>query len=528
MLIEVGKYSKLTFQVITITHPNEPELNFDGGGYRTARMVQRSHPLDDDTDDDLFKEVNEFLQRLDKDQQQKLFDCYARTDGLLQSYDNFNGDAVSMAHMSLEDNLKSIVRDIYRIVKFDDLLDYVRSNRDLKIPPELSDTYQTDDKITQAYVAKTYTLSEYIDLMALCLGLRFMIPIWGPYLNISKASEGNSMKEYHSFGLLRNSALYKSRAFDRMDTYIRANIDAKDQTMASTLHFLSSEEIPTYAIAMTAIRKLSIAPLSCDTDKHHLMKILYSFATNKIRSLDESLEPGLLSKTNRGIFVDDNSSVFCLFKMKEQLSSGEKMYIQEYILRYGSAAQAIEPDINPDMVADCVNTIYALKDWQPHEAQKALVSWVLSPVVTGSTIPLLDYRTLMAAIGITQAVLWHWGLHELAIIATGRVKPKDPNAFRAMGGKKKLSEDTLVRLDEIYPYKLSLSKHIPGGWADNSGVRGIELLHEQLSSEDWLVQCPKTLSKTNDDARVMGYIEPSGELRETIASMLFKLHDIVR
>lgn len=529
MKIDVGKYSKLTFTSITVNHPGEPELNFDGGGYRTARMVQRAHGDEDEINNGLFKELNEFIGRLSKEKQQALYDCYARAESAFQNYDD-NSDVVQQAGASvqaytLEEDLKALVREIYSIVTFDDLHEYVKFNRDLKIPPELSDQYLTDDKITPLYVDRTYKLSEYIDLMALCLGLRFMVPIWGPYLKISAASEGMQMKEYHSFGILRGSPLHLSRAFDRMDIYVRANIDTKDLTMAPILHFLSEEEIPMYAIALTVIRKLSIAPISWESDKHHLMKILYSFATNKIKGLGMNLEPGLQDKTDRGFFEDDNSSVFCLFKMKEQLSAGELEVFKVYIENYVRAAKSIIPEIDERKVELCVNNALKLKRWRALEVQKGIVAWTLSPVITGSIIPLLQRRYLLIAMGISQAVLWHWGLHELAIMVTAKVQPPDPNAFNTIGGKSKLSNATLGKLDEIYQHEFPLRKHVVGGWSHNTGVRGIELFHKHLSAEDWIVQCPNALAKEYDDAAVTGLLEPSAELREGLAQLLFKLHD---
>lgn len=530
MKIEVGTYSKLTFTTVVVSHPGEPELKFNGGGYRTARMVQRVHGDADEIDNGLFREVNEFIANFSKEKQLALYECYAAVESSYQSYDvtnmgNSEMGSTSVQSRNLEQDLKAIVKRIYTIVTFDDLLHYVKMNRSLKIPPELSDEYLTDDKITPIYIDRTYKLSEYIDLMALCLGLRFMVPIWGPHLKISAAAEGIQMKEYHSFGLLRGSSLHLSRAFDRMDVYIRANIDAKDLTMAPILHFLSEEEIPMYSIALTVIRKLSIAPISWESDKHHLMKILYSFATNKIKGLGMNLEPGLKDKSNTGFFEDDNSSVFCLFKMKEQITAGELEVFKVYIDNYQQAAKAICPEIDDRRVRLCVENALKLKRWRATEVQKGLVAWTLSPVITGSIIPLLNRRILLTAMGIAQAVLWHWGLQELAILVTAKVDQPDPHEFTLPQGKVKLADKTLDVLNEIYPHEVATRKHIEGGWSNNTGVRGIELFHHHLSNEEWTIQCPMALAKDYDDAAVAGYVDPSPELRDKLAMLLVKLHD---
>lgn len=521
MQIEVGKYSKLSFTSVTVSHPNEPMLVFDGGGYRTARMVEG-------LDDGLFTEVNEFVSKLSKQKQQTLYECYCRVEGLFNNYDVDNSDrtAMSISAQSLEDDLIEIVNLMYETVLMDDLLFYIKANRKLKIPSELTNTYATEDKITPAFMDKTYTLSDYIELMAGCLGLRFMIPIWGPLLKIMGAGDQDQMKEYDSFSIIRKSKFYQSAFFERMEVYLSANMDPKDLNMAPALRFLSQEEIPTYAIAITCLRKLSIAPLSCETEKHHLMKIFYGFATNKIKTLGMTMDAGLLDKKESGNFEDDNSSVLCIFKMKEQVSAGDLMVFKVYIEDYVKMATAIDSTIDPAMVELCVqNALQLPANWRATDIQKGLVAWVLSPVITGSIIPLLNKKnkTLLYAMGVAQAVLWHWGYNELAIMVTGAIYNHDAFTFKTQTGKGRLSDTTLAKFDEVYPHKIPLKKQEIGGWSNDPGVRGVELFHHHLALHEWKTQCPKPLAASYEDAHVIGFIEPSQELREKLANLLIKL-----
>lgn len=523
MEIKVDTYGRLTFQSIAVQHTGEPTLQFDGGGYRTARMVQlRNNELDDS----LFNELNEFVSRMPKEKQDELYNCYASAESVFKNYDTGSVEADSIGHLNMAEGLTEIIHRIYELVLFEDLHDYIVGNRDLKIPPELSDSYNTDDKITPLYVARTYRLSEYIDLMAFCLGLRFSIPIWGPYLKISGVADGIKFKEYRAFELFAGCRLHACRAYERMDTYIRANTPEDEQTMATVMHFLSSEQIPTYNIATTMIRKLSIAPLSCLSERHHLMKILYGYATNRNKQLDLQLEPGLQDKKDRGVFDDDNSSVLCLFQMKEQMAAGDLTVFEVYIEDYVKAAQAIDATIPAEMVEACVQHTLGLSNqkWRSKDVQKSLVAWVLSPVISATTIPLLSRKTLMIAMGISQATLWHWGLTELAIMLTARIRPREEGEFTVQHGMKGLSKATLETLDALYPYKVPRDKKNPTGWSENVGVRGIETLHRLLAEEDWIPQCPQALRDLHPTAKY-GIVEASSILREHLATLLIRLDD---
>lgn len=515
--IEVGKYSKRSFVSLTITYKDQPEINLDAGGYRTAHIMQ-----DDGT---LFKECNDYIAKLSDKDQAKLYNCYARVESLLDDY-NSDFSVTDIEADDIESILKGIVKDIYDVILFDDLVSYVELNRNLKIPPELRDDYETDDKITPLYMARTYRLQEYKDLMALCLGLRFMVPIWGPYLRIAQTAVGVNLKEYFAFNLIKSSKIYKARAISRMEEYISANIDDGDVSMASLLHFLSDAELPMFSLAMTVIRKLSIAPISFDHDKFHLMKILYSFATSKVKRLSMVLEPGLKDKSSYGMFEDDNSSVFCVYRMKEQISTGDMVVFETYIENYVRAALSVDPTIDPKMVEQCVQMALSAPKWKITNIQKGLISWTLSPVIVGSVINMLKRKYLLITAGITQALLWHWGLYELAVLTTAKPKRTDATEYKVKSGKMKISDETLAIFDKMFPYKLPLHREIPGGWSDNSGVRGVELYHQELSLTDWWVQCPKELAKEVDDSHVTGYIETSSELRETLAKLLITIYAV--
>lgn len=475
----------------------------------------------------LFTELNEFVAKMKKDAQKALYECYARADSIFQM-EEFSLGTQGVSSRNLDKLLTEVVNDIYKIVKFEDLRDYVVGNTKLKLPTELYNDYVTEDKITPLYKQRTYLLPEYIDLVALAFGLRFMIPIWGQYLPISAKEHGSHMMEYYAFQLLTASDFYQCPAFFRLDTYIRANLaEGESIDMGVLLKFLSSEEVPTYLIALSAIRKLSVAPLSAENERDHLMKIIYNYALGNNNQLAGSLGSKVTDKPDPGETLDDNSSVWCTYKMKEQIPAGDLIMFQLYVNNFIPCAQAIEPDINPDRVTDCVERALKLQDFNPTDSQIGLVVWAMSPVVPGCVVEMFDRQTLFTAIGISQAILWHWGLTQLAVLLTARRIELEPGEIMAPVPYGGVSNQNMQLLETIYPYSLPEGRGGDMITEPNPGLRGIESVVGDLFKNYWEPTCVKALAKAAQ-CDVIRQVEVSSDIRDQLASLLIRLNDHTR
>lgn len=528
MNIEICGYTKRSFSAVSISHGNEHTLVMSAAGYSTTKPGAVRLGDDDVLHVSLFDEVNEFIGKMSKVDQQALYECYARVDGIFTA-EEFTLGGQNALNLKLDVLLTDIVNSIYSIIKFDDLRNYIVGKPKLKLPPELSDTYVTDDKITPLYMQRTYLLSEYIDLVALTFGLRFMIPIWGQYLPISSKEHGSTMMEYYAFQLIAESTFFQADAFHRMETYIRANLPEEASTdMGVLLKFLSSEEIPTYLIALATIRKLSVAPLSADNnDTDHLMKIIYNYAFGNNKQLAGALGSKVTSKTNPGESLDDNSSVWGVFKMKEQISKGELVMFQIYVMNFVKCAQAIEPDINPDIVERCVTRALKLQDFNPSESQIGLIVWTLSPVVPGCVIEMFDRQTLFTAMGLAQAILWHWGLIQLAALLTARRIELEEGEIMAPVPYGGVSRKNLEALEIVYPYSLPVSRNGDHLTEPNPGLRGIECIVSDMFKNYWEPTCIAKLAKAAD-CDVIRQIEVSSDVRDQLATLLIKLNEHTR
>lgn len=527
MELHISAHTKRSFSGVTVTHPDENDIVFSASGYASTKPGAVTQVDEDVVRVDLFGEVNDFISRLPKDKQLKLYECYARLDSIFQ-VSGFDPVAKATGD-TLDKMLTAEVNRIYEIVEFDDLREYINGNTKIRLPPELSNEYVTSDKITPLYMQRTYRLDEYIDLVAVALGLRFMIPVWGPYLPLAAKEWSQQMKEYYGFQLIMESKFFQSPSFERLEVYVRANLNEDEYDLSTLLKFLSSEEVPTYLIALAAIRKMSVAQISAETDRDHLMKIIYNYVLGDNTRIPATIGVKVSPKKGPGeVNADDNSSVWCIFKMKEQLAVGDLMLFQIYVTDELKAAKAIEPEISEERVKECVARAQALQAFNPREAQIGLCMQVMSTVVPGCVIEMFDRQTLMTSMGIAQAVLWHWNLPQLAILLTALPIELEEDEIMSATAYEGISEENLAILNAIYPYDLPEQRNVDIQQSPNAGVRGIETLVADLYRNYWEPTAPRSLLASYANSDVSRELEVSSDIRDQLATLLIRLDEYIR
>jgi hypothetical protein len=554
MELVITGFTKSSFSLVSIRHGTEEELTFSAKGYSTAKPGAMK---EDDTSEtgvrvELFEEINEFLQKLTKDQQDTMYEIYYRIDEIFSQFGTteMSAEGVSSSKL-LAELLSEQVARIYEIVKFEDLREFVVFSRKFKIPADLMDSYATADKVTPRYMQRTYLRNEYIDLVAVALGLRLMIPVWGRYLPISGKEDRISMKELNAYKLLAKSSIYRAQGiispdsrwfgdvlddeepnlsvFARLETYLAANLKEEEYELAVSFKHLSSDEVPEYLMAQGLIRKAAVAPLSPEHDKQHMMKIIFNYCCSNNNRKPSVFGSNIKPKVDAETALDDNSSVLCVYKMKEQVSAGDLMISQKYVMRYINAAQTIEPNLSKERIEMCVSSTMAIDRFIPTEAQTTLCIWIMSTVIAGCIVEVYDRKEpLLVSMGIAQAVLWEWGLPQLAILLTAK-KIELADGEMLMGVTRlPVSNANIQTLQAISPYDYTDSKGSDVTLAVNTAVRGIDMVANEFIKNEWEPRCCKELAASYYRSDKTKRIEVSPDFRDQCAQLLIKLNDFSR
>lgn len=509
MEITIAGHTRNSISILKISHPGAiTDLMFSAGGYPpNTNIINR---------DDLFRELNLFVAKQSKDWQDQLMEVYRNIGEILDSIT----DAKTM-----HDLLWEQVKQLYTLVKFNALLDYIYSDREIRFPTNLANNYSEQERLTTIYKERTYLKNEYIQLVALTLGLRFMVPVWGAYLPLV-GKDQKTVKESRAFSLLNDTDLRDCETFLRLDTYVRANLVDEEASLSVIMAGLSTAEIPNYLLALASIRKLAISPIipSCDDD--HLMKIVYNFVTGNANRLDSRFQYNLCRKAN---IVDggeeDNSSVWDAFKMKQEVSEGDQKIIETYLKDIQGVVEQLEPSLPPALFRQCEQNAKRLTNLPIEGHHTVLVKWVLSPLITPASVDSFNIGTLLPCLAATQAVLWHWGFRELAMLVTAeRFVPDEDEFVPQIVGRSKIRKELMAELDVLYPFSYQDTKVNGYTVSPNPAIRGIDALVAELARHEWQPNGPTALIKEIEYLQATRRHTISGDIKNQLAELLIRIH----
>lgn len=510
-----------SFKLTRITNPDDPSesLLFDGKGFSGSSFRAR----DADGNISTFNEINDYIKNyMTSEERSRLFSVYA---GIDNYFDNSNqqrrrgNNIVDTFDAGLAKHLNKLVDTVKFKGVREYLLDLYKQGK-VRIPDDIYDDYRIDNKLQQMHIDCTYLRPDYLEAIALSLYLRLMIPIWGRYLPITRLENRHELKEYYALKLLSGTSLFKEHAFKRLDTYVRGTVKIEDD-LAIMIAGLSYEEIPFFMMAQIVVKRLPIFSISytSDSDRNrHLMSMMYHL-------IGDGGKPGRSGKI--GILLkntiiekkavetewsnEDNSSVWDMYKTRELVSGGDLGITEVYIMDYYKG-----DDIE---LTNKIHEYLKLIDLQKiTPVQIQLMTWVISVLVPGNTVPLFEGPVLRRSLAIAQSQLWSWGFDTLAILLTAVPVPLEEDVYQSNLSQKPISSDRRIALDKIYGLYAETDIR-----ADNVGVKSIQEMSRKFFETDWSVNCIKDLYEENEDLVVSPIFSTPGDLRNYLADLLVKL-----
>ena len=433
-------------------------------------------------------DINGYWATLPEERQDKMWVLYN------QAHDVVNG--VNADNLVLQ-HLIEICRDLYDLMPFEELRQWVAEHGKIKYPKELRTAYGVGAPDTYL----TYLRPEYVSLVDLVVALRPAIPILGEYINRIKDSVGSQFKEQRAIHILAATHLIHQAPYIRLTNYVEAFVSNTPASLEQVLNSLSSETLPDWTLAIVVTRRLALCELSTENDlgdATNVVSNLYNYINSRIENLPKSFGGKVREKMLRGRDdrAEDNTSIQETYKMKEDVAEGHPIVVGEFLKNVIHVAKRIDQSIPPELVAKCVNHAFMNKNYDIRDAQITLIQYMLNKVVYARSIHLLDYQSLVRAAGITQALLWHWGIFDLALLVTANHKTIPMNT--AVGTMKiKLDNERLTQLLGKYPFnrqQINRRRQTPVNLSkDNVACRCIDDITQELDSYSWTFTAPPEL-----------------------------------
>lgn len=434
--------------------------------------------------ENVYIEINRFLQTLPEDQQLQIFGIYKRILAQLRASSELS---------SLTDAVTALVTDLYNLIDIQRLENWVYGFNKISYPSSVSATLGQD-----LNADKTYIRADYDALVILTIALRFMLPIWGEYQQITLPEVKGKWKEHVAAQLLTNSTLINHQAVQRLSVFIETHIPATAKKEAAIIAGLGTEVVPEWLLGGALVKRLTVADIH---DEGGLIRNVYGFVHNYVKEMDQYWG-GLRPKNAEG--GDEDNSEFSIvekYRSKKLRSEGDGRATVVYvtmasgrdgtpdILDYIRIIHAVDPTVDEDLIRACYLSNRNsppqenIQEWQVTIAQWIFYKDVLSPksIAGLKKDHLTDYIFVMA-----QCILIHWGFTELALLIKAEpLRVLDTSVMYHMGQLDRITAKTMDPLDKCYPYKLTSTKATTNNRQANTAYVGIGLLTASMNKTHW-------------------------------------------
>lgn len=466
---------------------------------------------------DVFEQINGFWASQPVDWQNQVFEVYSWIHEIM----SFGGE--------VENLMRELTKPITSLLDLHDLGEirhWVDFKSNMGIPGGIRSEYQEEDSSRWSR-EKTYTLADYREFVALSVALRPMLPVWGEFIFLTKREFKTTWKEYFAFQLISQAQLMESPAMIRLKNYIGAQLPEDEELNNAVLQGISTLDYPEWITGIIVVRRLAIADIRGLPDKPNAISFIFLYLNSRTKSYNNTLMGQVQKKRNPENYSSDAESKLSQleeYKIKQDLTAGELESIEFEFNDPIRVAQACCPDLDLALLSTAQETVLRLSAQQIHKPQLVLIAYVLSRHIPGRAIELLQKHSVLQAMAITQAILWHRGFYDLAaLVSADEQRNRLEYAPGFAGAVPKVSKDLHEQLDPLYPYGRRLSSKNKTQKERNNAIIALDALVEQFKKHDWVLTLPSQwLLKVTGGVNDRKYTIPV-DLKIGLTQLIFRI-----
>lgn len=426
----------------------------------------------------LFKEFNECMAKKPMEVQDTIFAAYRRIHTSLKS----------TGGNELAEHLQTIRKDVKIIydhfTKFD--ADEMLETAVVRYPKTMSSEFV----VVSGGAGRTYLTSDYKALVRLSLRHRAVVPIFGQYMVTAHndKSLGSAYTVSSAVSILDLTDMDEDPAMDKLYEYMDATLQKfAPQATAAVHRGLGSDELPYWLAKNAVFRRVAIGELDNGDDLSSIVTNVYNLIKTILESMGRNFGiTRLKTRVPESSATEENISHLEAVRVSQALADGDKTTINVAYRDGYNYARVVDPTVPQDLVIQCITHTgeWAAQTISRH--QKLLPRWILSRSNSPWNIDCIGRESLMTAIGVTQALLYHWGYKTLASLMTA-VPHVDVNMAptTSLYPVDELPKETVKQLSELYPYYKATGKKDQSVDFLNPGFIGVNNASQAICQSDW-------------------------------------------
>lgn len=476
--------------------------------------------------DEVFLGINMYMATLPEPVQDMIFECYRdMKETITETIDG----------MAMVDPLRRSIKQLYKLIPMEHLYHWMMQRYDVYVP-ELKDSVSDTDRYSDR--DETYIKSDYYDLLAFCLAIRLLIPIWGEYISQGGSGHGGDQyKEQDALSLASDTEMMSwpppgpdgsQPVREKLIRYFEIKAGKVTVSLADLWNGIGTTSIPQRLLALVVLRRLTIVSLSDHGAKKHIISNIHHYADQQLSPNDKRLgavAPKL--KEREGRDEDDKTSVTEQYKIKHRVSDGDISAFEVDASRMAIQAMTVDPTFDQRLLDITAAQLPRLNTMVASEHQIILAQWALAKSFSPDAFDDVNVKAINELLVTAQALYWHWELFDIAALMTvERMALSDANSTGVSPIPKptsrfrpEVSEGLMEMFPHFFPQSGKEAKDIKG----NVGHIGITTAMQEMFGVSWHYLGPSELYKLTSFPQGKRYIIAQASIRQTLFDAVKKI-----
>lgn len=471
---------------------------------------------------EVFGEINRYWSTLSQEKQDEIFSIYQQIHEIFQvcQFDMSR----SWSRRELDEALRKPVTRLVNLHPLSHVLDWIKYRSGIQVPPNFESVFVANID-TNTTEEKTYTRSDYLELLAMSLALRVMIPIWSEFINRTLKETGQHFKEFYAFQLIADSELMRSPQMHKLNVYVNGLVVDKKDKLNNILDGVSSEDYTPRMISLVVVRRLCMAKLQ-GTEKANLVTGVYMYILHKISNPESSGDRVKGNEPGESM-DDDKNSVLERIRVKTDLSLGEIVELETAASDIQHVGSTLSVMVNEEEYQNhlqrALDTASLRENSRVSEPQVQLLRWTMARVIPPDGMLYVGEDISYRSLAVLEAALWARGHHYLSVLCTAQtvtLKDKAVNAFSLSktDSVSPIPQDMIDELRVWYPFVNTNSGRRTGPQVVSDVEASIDQLAKKFSSSIWRATCSEAMLK-----QALGTTNRTLTIRSDIKILLAKL-----
>lgn len=451
---------------------------------------------------DVFEHLTAFWKQLSESEQDAIFQLYKDILDIFIGSDSYaNNPAYSL--VMLQQTISEKCREILNIQNYERVHRWVAIKSNLSAPSDFSDVYV--EKLEENKSRDlTYTKGEYVELLALSVLFKSVVPIFGEFINNTQKLVANHHKELYAFSMVEGSDVLSSAAFAKFAKYVETKVkDAGYRTETSLTEAISSEDYSMWMISSVVVRRLSVSDIRGEDPNIHLLSCIHKFVKEQTQP-EHDQGPLIREKMHDGGRGDSESEISTLenVKVKLDLSIGSIVEMEYVVSNPYQVAEILCPEVARDELDKSLTTARNLLARELHLGPLTILQWMVKPIVPPQAVDYYKKETIINLLGVVEAMLWHRGHRFLAAWLTSYPDLKELDFIAERLSRRQLEAPLAFKLRELFPHypivggKVSKGKKYKDEHIDSVAVGTINYLASGMEEERWITTIAKEKYQT--------------------------------